>query len=289
MHSMCYARSPLFVHDGIPVFSVSDAYTENYECIAADHLGHLDQFGTNPFIAEDLWVQMEDSTASLVSEYAKQGDMILDVGVGMGRLLGRFPELQRYGMDISMEYLRHASDRGIEVCYSLIEDMPYTNGQFDIVVCTDVLEHVLDLNVACAKILSVVRDDGVVIVRTPYREDLSGYLAPAFPYAYAHLRTFDESSLQLQFSRIFGCEFLEVCTAGYCATGRRLKYPIPFPKGAAILSQLLTRTRSLFPRSLYAAIIRQLFSPIEVNAVFRKNSSANAIVARFIERGRIVA
>jgi 2-polyprenyl-3-methyl-5-hydroxy-6-metoxy-1,4-benzoquinol methylase len=66
-------------------------------------------------------------------------------------------------------------------------------------VCADVLEHVLDLNLVCAKILSVLRPGGILIVRDPYREDLRAYTVPSCPYKFIHLRNFDENSLQLLF------------------------------------------------------------------------------------------
>src|SRR4029078_9982758 len=95
--------------------------------------------------------------------------------------------------------------QGIEVCYSRIEDMPYTENTFDVITCTDVLEHVLDLNLCCSKILSVLKPGGVFIARVPVHEDLRRYLAPDFPYEFVHVRGFTEASLQLFFSRIMGC------------------------------------------------------------------------------------
>jgi 2-polyprenyl-3-methyl-5-hydroxy-6-metoxy-1,4-benzoquinol methylase len=73
---------------------------------------------------------------------------------------------------------------------SRIEDMPYKKGHFDVVVTTDVLEHVFDLNLAVSKILSVVKNDGVIVVRVSYKENLEGYLHPNFPYDLVHLRSF---------------------------------------------------------------------------------------------------
>ena len=97
-------------------------------------------------------------------------------------MLQQFPALQRYGMDISQGYLEVSKAAGIDVCYSRLEDMPYHANTFDIIVCTDVLEHVLDLHRCCERLLDVLKDSGVLIVRVPVYEDLSRYLDPAFPY-----------------------------------------------------------------------------------------------------------
>lgn len=264
-----YSRKPISFRGTIPVFSAQNEYTENYERIAADHLTSLRQNGTNPFIPENLWVQSENATAEIVSKYANPGDMILDVGVGLGRLLSRFLELRRYGMDISFGYLDEAQAKGIEVCYALIEDMPYREQSFDIVVCTDVLEHVIDLNLSCRKILQTLKPGGFLIARTPYREDLSRYASADCPYKYVHLRTFDVSIMRLLFERVFDCEVIETVVNGYLPLPSRLKCPFPFPKRDAILSRLLSALQSISPSS-YDMILRKWYNPIELNAVVKK-------------------
>jgi len=191
------------------------------------------------------------------------------VGVGLGRLLARFPAMQRYGMDISLGYLEIARSKGIEVCYALVADMPFKEGLFDIVVCTDVLEHVLDLNLACAKILSVIKKGGVLIIRVPYREDLSPYLATTYPYKYAHLRNFDEYALRLLFERIFCCNVVEMRACGYWPASSRCRYPLPFPKRDCILARLLLVIKNIH-RRWYELLARTLYRPIEINMVVKK-------------------
>jgi SAM-dependent methyltransferase len=263
-----YKRAPLIMERGIPVFSDPDDYTENYERIASDHLASLRRDGTNPFVAEELWRQSEASTVSLIRRYARGGQRVLDVGVGLGRLLGQCPEFQRFGMDISWGYLEIARAAGIQVCFARVEDMPYRDGAFDLVVCTDVLEHVIDLNLCCAKLLAVVKSGGLLILRVPYREDLSGYLATTCPYRYVHLRAFDEHALRLLFERVFGCSVLEIQAAGYMPYANRLRVPVPSSGGRAILSSLLPIVRSL-REEWHARLVRALYLPIEINAVIR--------------------
>jgi SAM-dependent methyltransferase len=122
----CYKKPALKIENDIPIFSQPDFYTENYDRIADFHLKHFESTGHNPFMPEDHWKELEKSTKELVTKYATEsGAKILDVGVGMGRLLQHFPNLKRFGMDISRGYLEHAKDKGIEVCLSRIEEMPY--------------------------------------------------------------------------------------------------------------------------------------------------------------------
>jgi 2-polyprenyl-3-methyl-5-hydroxy-6-metoxy-1,4-benzoquinol methylase len=264
-----YAREPQEFYGAIPVFSERDEYTTNYEQISGDHLDSLRQNGTNPFIREDVWTQMETPTRELIRKYAKEGDRILDVGVGLGRLMEQFPTLQRYGIDISFGYLEIAQTKGIEVSYALIEDMPFQDEIFDLAVSTDVLEHVLDLNLCCRKILATLKKGGVMIARVPYRENLAYYASPNYPYKYVHLRNFDEHTLRLMFERILGCEVLEMIRAPYVSMGSRLKYRLPIPKQNVFYLPLLAGVRMLH-KPTHQALLRMLYEPLEINVVLRK-------------------
>jgi SAM-dependent methyltransferase len=272
-HSLndCYSRPPLAVEDHIPVFSETDYYVRNYDRIAADHLKHFEAFGHNPFIREEQWKEVEASTEALIRKYANgTRPRILDVGVGMGRLLERFPQLDRFGMDISRGYLNYAKAKGIEVCMSRIEEMPYKPGYFDMAVTTDVLEHVLDLNLALKHILSVVKVGGIIIIRVPYREDLSTYTLPGFPYDLVHLRNFDENSLRLLFEKVFNLEVLEWSVSGY-SCGRLKGSNVRYYSGLMHRFMALARQYST---PTFNRLSRKLCHPAEINMVLR-NSTLN--------------
>jgi len=255
--------------DQIPCFSDADFYTKNYDRISNDHLEHFEKTGRNPFMDEDHWREIEDSTSALIEKICHPGIRILDVGVGMGRLLDRFPLLDRYGMDISLGYLKHAQAKGIDVCMSRIEDMPYRPGYFDAVVCTDVLEHVLDLNFAFSKILSVLKPGGILICRVPYREDLGCYVEPSFPYEFVHLRNFDEHFIRLLVEKVFNRKLLEWNVAGF--KDGRPKIVIPVPKVNGLIRRLL-RTMKVFGDSRHDVICRMFNGPAEINFVILNSS-----------------
>jgi SAM-dependent methyltransferase len=262
---MAFDREPIRFHGTIPVFSEPNEYTECYEKMAERRLEFVREHGT---IEEDR-LQSENVTLDLIRKYSKADQTILDVGIGLARLLERFPELRRYGLDVSFRYLEKAQKKGIEVCYALVEEVPYKEGMFDIVVCTDVLEHVIDLNLCVGKILSVLKSGGILIARSPFKEDLSWYVSDGNPYKYAHLRTFDDNSLRLLFERVFECEVLETVFSGYIPDPKRFKYPVPFPRRDYILRRLFRRLRSSFP-STYESLLRKWYNPIEVNVVVKR-------------------
>jgi SAM-dependent methyltransferase len=204
-----YLRPPLEFLDGIPAFSIRDRYIDNYRQIAADHLAAMKGGTENPFIDTDLWIKLENSTRTLVRKYVADGARVLDAGVGLGRILGPMERLQRYGIDISLDYLKEARARGFEVAFSRIEDMPYEDGYFDAVIACDVLEHVIDLHGCCLQLLRVLRPGGVLIVRVPYLDDMEAYLDENIPYEFVHVRSFDLPSLRLLFGKILGMYYKE--------------------------------------------------------------------------------
>lgn len=204
-----YQRPPLYEIDGISYFSEKDSYVSNYEKIACDHIAAAQVNGENPFIDEILWKKLENSTRILIEKYVAVGSKILDVGVGLGRVLGALEGFERYGIDISPEYLSIARQKGIDVCQSKIEDMPYHDCTFDAVIVCDVLEHVLDINYCCRQIIRVLRPGGFLIVRVPFKEDLEVYLRDDLPYEFIHLRAFDDASLRLLFGKILGLTHVE--------------------------------------------------------------------------------
>ena len=229
-----FLRAPDRWIGDIPSFSIVDKYVQNYVNIANDHLSRILPDSANPWIPDLLWQELEGSTVALIKKYSLPGQRILDAGVGQGRILEHCLEMSRYGIDISPEYLKQAGGKGISVCHSKIEDMPYVDEMFDMVVTTDVLEHVLDLHSCTKQLLRVLKPDGYLIVRVPYREDLEVYLREDLPYEFIHLRNFDEHSIRLHFQKVFGCRVLETNpVAPYFQGATRFRHRL-FPRGDAI-------------------------------------------------------
>src|SRR5262245_61766702 len=187
--------------------SVLTAYRANYDRIAADHVKFWRETVRNPFQEEGIYQRHLNATEFLLRQYVTDGDAVLDAGCGMGDLLDRFPNLSRYGVDISADYLAIAADRGILTHRGLIERMPYRRGMFDAVVCTDVLEHVLDLNACVKELLRVLKREGVLVVRVPNDEPVD--MAMGGTYEFVHLRRLDEQTLRILFQKIFRCEVVE--------------------------------------------------------------------------------
>jgi SAM-dependent methyltransferase len=186
--------------------NVERAYRANYERIAHDHVEHWRAKGSNPFQEWRVLARNENETVSLALRHLAPDGVLLDAGCGMGDLLMRFPEHERYGIDLAAEYVQIARERGLDAREGKLERLPWPRATFDLAFVTDVLEHVLDLNRVVRELLRVLKRGGVVIARTPNDEVLTYETAP---YEFVHLRRFDEVTLRLLFGKIFGCEVLE--------------------------------------------------------------------------------
>ncbi len=293
-----FKREPLAHVNGIPVFASSDRYVENYQKIAADHVAAMKPGAANPWIPDALWEEIERSTIDLVREHSRSGQCILDVGVGLGRLLARLDGLERHGVDISFEYLRTARETGVNVAFAKAEDLPYADATFDVLVCTDVLEHVFDLNRCCSEMLRVLRPGGTLIVRVPLEEALDPYLSEQLPYDFVHVRSFSLAGLKLLFTKVFECAFVASMTTGAHLQGpdrvrfralpketiRRLRTALPADtldmSGGALKTMLamsedeivdaLHDMRDTSP-ALFSCVAEEVVTPLEVNAVFRKS------------------
>lgn len=187
--------------------SVRDAYLADVEDVARVHLETFRETGGNPFQAAEAIAEHQRVTRDAIEEFVTPGRAILDAGCGIGTLLEPFMHYVCVGVDIVPEYLEIAGRRGYETRLADLEDLPFEDGRFGTVVCTDVLEHVLDLNAVMRELVRVLSPGGHLIVRVPFEEDLTEYLTCG--WRYVHLRRFDWPTLVLLFDRIFGLEVIE--------------------------------------------------------------------------------
>lgn len=187
--------------------TVRDAYLADVADVARLHLDQYRRDGTNPFQPADAIERHQEVVRQMIRSRARPGDRVLDAGCAIGTTLAVFDDLDRYGVDIVGDYLTVAEGNGLATVQADLEAIPHEDGSFDMVLCTDVLEHVLDLNAVMRELVRVLRPGGHLIIRVPFEEDLTEYLG--IPWRYVHLRRFDRPTLFLLFDRIFGLVYVE--------------------------------------------------------------------------------
>jgi SAM-dependent methyltransferase len=95
----------------------------------------------------------------------------LDAGCGDGRYLAAMrPELPERiaGVDISERILStaRAAVPDAELRQANLEALPFGDGEFDLVLCSQVIEHVLDAPAAALELARVLQSGGVLILST---------------------------------------------------------------------------------------------------------------------------
>lgn len=110
-----------------------------------------------------------DHIARLVDP--RPSDRILEVGCGGGHVLRQFRRAELTGVDVSGVMLDKARDnlRGYRVTLlkGELDEVGLEDDSFDAVVCTEVLEHVVDPHAVLRGIARVVRPGGRVVVTFP--------------------------------------------------------------------------------------------------------------------------
>lgn len=96
---------------------------------------------------------------------------ILDVGTSTGtnlRLLRSLGYRDVCGVDVSLEAIRYCRDKGLGIVLQGDAcDLPFASSQFDLVLATDILEHLDDDGRALAEIYRVLKPGGHALITVP--------------------------------------------------------------------------------------------------------------------------
>ena len=96
---------------------------------------------------------------------------IAEVGSGGGHVLRMFPRASLTAIDVSDVYLDNARKNlaGYDVRFlkGEVDKLDVPAGSFDRVICTEVLEHVVDPSAVLAAIAQLLRPSGIAVVTIP--------------------------------------------------------------------------------------------------------------------------
>ncbi|MBI5132496.1 MAG: class I SAM-dependent methyltransferase [Rhodopseudomonas palustris] len=103
---------------------------------------------------------------------------ILDVGTGTGanlRLLGRLGYTNVAGIDPSPDAIRFCAEKGLgNVTQGSACAIPFPDATFDLVMATDVIEHIDDDALALREAARVLRPSGILLLTVPTFQSLWG-------------------------------------------------------------------------------------------------------------------
>lgn len=116
-----------------------------------------------------------------IAKYIGKPGKILDVGGGTGIMWDFLPDfIQRqdyFNLDCSYEMLKYSPFMNV---LAVAERIPFSEAQFDYVVCSEVLEHVADKDKVLEECYRVLKSQGLLLLTTPRTNWLRDYKRSIF-------------------------------------------------------------------------------------------------------------
>ena len=116
--------------------------------------------------------------AILARRYGKRGTRLLEIGSGLGHLVGQLEDtFETYGMDINYWAVKQSKSvvKTSALQNASAQELPYKDGSFNVVIIKHIVEHLPDPEKAINEIGRVTEKGGTLILATP---NLASLLKP---------------------------------------------------------------------------------------------------------------
>lgn len=151
-----------------------------------------------------------DKVVAFLARHAADGQRLLDVGCGDGRIGKRFADLGYtvHGLDTAPENVQRARELGIAAVEGDAADpLPFEDASFDVVFAGEIIEHLFDTGAFLAELSRVLRPGGWLVLTTPNLAHLPdrlllllghspGQVQPGHPFLRLHIRPFTVGTLR---------------------------------------------------------------------------------------------
>jgi ubiquinone/menaquinone biosynthesis C-methylase UbiE len=153
-----------------------------------------------------LWGDRERALAKIIRRYlpVKRG-LMLEAGAGDGFLLdylkGHTFNFKYNAVDISTTRTRRIANN-VPFCNVVMADitaLPYQDNTFDVVICSETLEHIPDYNRAISELFRVAQIGASVIILVPNQEQLITIECPHCGkefFQWGHIHSFSANNLR---------------------------------------------------------------------------------------------
>lgn len=137
---------------------------------------------------------------------------LVDLGCGSGLLLliAKAFKMELYGLDISSSILNELEklieERNVrcKLLKSDIRKTPFLNSEFDIAICSEVLEHIENPEDAIKEMSRIIKKNGIAIITVPFEEDIQSTICTHCykrTPLYGHLHSFNGDSIGVMLER----------------------------------------------------------------------------------------
>ena len=113
--------------------------------------------------------------ATLARRYGRRGARLLEVGSGMGHLVGQLEDtFETYGMDVNHWAVKQSKSviQSSQLQTASAQELPYGEGVFNVVIIKHIVEHLPDPQKAIQEIGRVTESGGTLILATPNLDSL---------------------------------------------------------------------------------------------------------------------
>lgn len=113
--------------------------------------------------------------AMLARRYGKRGHRLLEIGVGMGHLVGQLEDtFKTYGLDLNHWAVKQSKSvvQKTQLETASAQDLPFSDHSFNVVIIKHIVEHLPDPRKAIQEIGRVTEPGGILILATPNLDSL---------------------------------------------------------------------------------------------------------------------
>ena len=189
-----------------PVLRDSGAFRWLAKRAWGEHIDHLADFRARaPFLTDAEYKQLyehhprvhegTDNSEACIARMAEDvvGASVIDIGCGTGELLRRLKDrCEGPTRCVGVDFAINDADAlpGIEFLAAKVESLPFPDNSFDTVICTHVVEHVLEPKKAIAELRRICARRLIIVVprEREYRYTFNPHFN-FFPYTHSFLRT----------------------------------------------------------------------------------------------------
>jgi SAM-dependent methyltransferase len=119
-----------------------------------------------------VWRRGQDRRLDLIRQYVElRAKRILDIGCGLGMYVSQFRQFSDdvYGVDVDPDKIARASEWLPNLRVSPAEELPFSEGAFDVILLNEVIEHVDDDQRTIREAFRVLAPGGHIVVYAPNR------------------------------------------------------------------------------------------------------------------------